>query len=118
MPLPYDMACPNGHEFEVWESIKNHETKIKPGVSCPECGALAKQKIAAPKSIIGDSDICDPFYSYADGKYYSSKKKYRAALKAHDMIELGNERPKKPKFKPTSFKKQLSDELKKIEERQ
>lgn len=49
--------------------------------------------------IIGDE--CE-LKSHADGKVYTSKARYREALRARGMIEIGNERLPPPKFKPTS----------------
>lgn len=40
------------------------------------------------------SDEAPAFRSMADGRHYTSKSRYRAELKARDMVELGNELPK------------------------
>lgn len=45
-------------------------------------------------TVIGDTH--EPFRSMADGKVYDSKSRYRAELKARDMVELGNDMPKGP----------------------
>lgn len=63
---------------------------------------------------ISSNDICDPFKSQANGKYYSSKKKYRADLRAMNYIELGNERVKPKKFKPPDLTETLHRTLKEI----
>jgi hypothetical protein len=37
-------------------------------------------------------DFADPVFSQVDGQHYTSKKHYRDHLKAHNMIEMGNEK--------------------------
>ncbi len=37
-------------------------------------------------------DSIEPLWHPADGQYYDSKAKFRAVAKAHNMIEVGNEK--------------------------
>ncbi len=46
-------------------------------------------------------DETEAFKSMADGKYYTSKKKYRTEHRARGYEEVGNERPKVEKPKDT-----------------
>ncbi len=46
-------------------------------------------------------DETEAFKSMADGKHYTSKKKYRSDLRARGYEEVGNERPKADKPKDT-----------------
>lgn len=61
-------------------------------------------------------DITDPFKSMADGKYYSSKKKYRANLRAQGFVEVGNEKLEPKEYKPDlpKIKRQVAHSLKRI----
>lgn len=45
-------------------------------------------------------DLQEPVFSPADGRTYTSRKHWRDHLKAHDMVELGNEMPTGPKPAP------------------
>lgn len=57
------------------------------------------------------SDIMSDTRHMADGKYYSSKAKFREITKAHDCLEVGNDsslyKPRKPKLLDRS--KRVSD---------
>ena len=46
------------------------------------------------------SDLQDPVYSHADGRMYTSRKHWRDHLKAHDMVELGNDKLSGPQHAP------------------
>ena len=96
------VGCANVFEerLEIWVKLS----------LCPECGELSKIVFLVPPMVM-TNDSCDPFRSEADGKYYTSKSKYRRSLKAHGMLEMGNERPKKEKYKPCSWKKQINETL-------
>lgn len=59
-------------------------------------------------------DSCEAFRSHADGRYYTSKKKYRAELKARNFVELGNEQVKPKPFKAIDLKPTLHQTLKDI----
>ena len=48
------------------------------------------------------SDIMDPV-EQVDGKFYTSKREYRAVGRAHGLTEIGNEKPK-PKIRATDDK--------------
>lgn len=50
------------------------------------------------------SDIMDPV-EQVDGRFYTSKREYRAVGRAHGLTEVGNERPK-PKTRASSSKQQ------------
>ncbi len=57
------------------------------------------------------SDTMSDTRHMADGKYYSSKAKFREITKAHDCVEMGNDsslfQPRKPKLLDRS--KRVSD---------
>jgi hypothetical protein len=61
----------------------------------------ARSELAAPMLI---RDFQEPVKSMADGQYYTSKRHWRDHLKAHGMIELGNDMPEgkapEPVFTP------------------
>ena len=46
------------------------------------------------------SDIMEPV-EQVDGKFYTSKREYRAVGRSHGLIEVGNEKPK-PKVRATN----------------
>lgn len=65
-------------------------------------GVLVEKHLAAPLTPKGPrsravacpmyiSDGCE-FQSQADGKYYTSKSKYRADLRARGLVEVGDDR--------------------------
>lgn len=71
---------------------------------CRSCGEFHDLAIAWPDNCIGHftsqgegsgvqiiSDTMAPIRSMVDGKMYDSKSRYRSDLKAHGMIEVGNE---------------------------
>ena len=57
------------------------------------------------------SDVMEPVKSMADGKMYDSKSRYRAELRARDMVEVGNERVESPTYEPPSAAKELAEAL-------
>jgi hypothetical protein len=46
------------------------------------------------------SDIMEPT-EQVDGKFYTSKRQYRAVGRAHGLIEVGNEKPKQRNERPS-----------------
>ena len=52
--------------------------------------ALERAACAAPHVIL---DTMAPTRHMADGKYYTSKSKFRAVTRAHGCVEIGNELP-------------------------
>jgi len=59
---------------------------------------------------IGDEQL--PTRHMANGKYYTSKKKFREATKAAGCIEVGNESPIKQKsYVPTTSRKELRENI-------
>jgi hypothetical protein len=62
--------------------------------------------VQAGPSIIRDET--DAFTSMADGQVYTSKSSYRRELKAHGMVEYGNDRDSGRKIEPSSAIPELS----------
>lgn len=59
-------------------------------------GKLVEKRLAAPISSQHDaphviSDTMDATRNMCDGKYYTSKAKFREVTRAHGCIEVGNE---------------------------
>lgn len=59
--------------------------------------AVARSDLARPMVI---RDLQEPVFSPADGRTYTSRRHWRDHLKAHGMVELGNEMPTGPKPAP------------------
>jgi hypothetical protein len=57
----------------------------------------AKSTLPMPYVI---SDIMEPV-EQVDGRFYTSKREYRAVGKAHGLIEVGNEKPKPRTTRPS-----------------
>jgi hypothetical protein len=51
------------------------------------------------------SDTMDPL-EQVDGKFYTSKRQYRAVGRAHGLTEVGNERPKPRTTRPSQTREQ------------
>lgn len=61
-------------------------------------------------NFIGDE--INPTRHMANGKYYTSKKKFRDATKAAGCVEVGNESPIRPKsYTPTTSRKELRENI-------
>lgn len=65
-------------------------------------------------------DICEPFISNADGKVYTSKKKYRESLKFFGYAEVGDQiealhklAEKPDPFTDPEYQKQLAEDIEK-----
>jgi hypothetical protein len=54
-------------------------------------------------------DTADPFRSHADGLVYDSKSTYRKSLKRAGMVEMGNERSRKPEAPPQDWTRELNE---------
>src|SRR3546814_14272367 len=64
-----------------------------------ECASHFGAQTSASFHIISDS--MEPIRSMADGRMYDSKRRYRSALRARGLIEVGNERvEQRPAPKP------------------
>ncbi len=61
-------------------------------------GRLVEKHLAEPLDRVHViSDTMNPTRNHADGRVYDSKAKFRSATKAMGCIEIGNERPGKPR---------------------
>jgi hypothetical protein len=58
---------------------------------------IARSNLPLPYVI---SDIMDPV-EQVDGRFYTSKREFRAVGKAHGLIEVGNEKPKPRTTRPS-----------------
>ena len=98
MPL-YVRKCQCGHTSDYYQTIEGRD-------SVPNhCGQPVRRIITAPSMVIG---ACKPFVSMLDGREVTSLAKYRADLRAHGMVELGNEQVKpKPRKLPAGIKDDL-----------
>lgn len=90
MPI-YAMQCDAcGKEQDIYRTVARMDEE-KP--HC--CGVEMRRKICRPYVI---TDI-QPYQSMVDGSMIGSRSKHREHLKAHGMIEVGNEQPVQPKPK-------------------
>lgn len=53
-----------------------------------------RSKVPSPQIV---RDLQEPVFSHADGRFYDSKRHWRDHLKAHGMVELGNDKPEQRK---------------------
>ena len=58
---------------------------------------IARSNLPLPHVI---SDIMEPV-EQVDGRFYTSKREFRAVGKAHGLIEVGNEKPKLKTTRPS-----------------
>lgn len=67
-----------------------------------------KARSSLPRPMI-IRDFSDPVRSMADGKVYDSRRHWRDHLKAHGMVELGNDMPDKVKPEPVITDKDIAE---------
>lgn len=68
--------CGNWHELEVW-----------PAECIPSAPAGRSTSIPVPMFISDTMDATE----HLDGKFYTSKSRFREVTKAHDCVEIGND---------------------------
>ena len=98
MPL-YEIQCPHcGHHDEIYRSFDTMD-------DLPEhCGEPMRRVICAPL-VYGD---IQPYVSQIDGRVINSRSAHREHLKAHQCIEVGNEKvTPKPLESPPGLKETL-----------
>jgi hypothetical protein len=70
---------------------------------------VQKPRISTPVSDLPRpyviSDTMDPL-EQVDGKFYTSKRQYRAVGKAHGLTEVGNEKPKLRTTRPSQTREE------------
>jgi len=70
---------------------------------------VRRERLSAPVSDLPRphviSDIMDPL-EQVDGRFYTSKRQYRAVGRAHGLTEVGNERPKPRTMRPSQTREQ------------
>lgn len=78
--------------------ILNPDPNAPPGQRWLEC----LRDVPEPRKLyhIIPDEIDQRFISMADGKVATSKSRYRAELRARDMVEIGNERPPQKRYEP------------------
>ena len=108
MPL-YETICDECHEEkDIVRTIeKRHETPL-----C--CGVPMRLLISAPNFNVDYTN----YVSMHDGTRIKSKKQHRDHLRQHNLVELGNEKPKQqkrdyrmPKHEMENLKKEISQRL-------
>lgn len=65
-----------------------------------------RSSVACPMVI---PDFKESVFSHADGRIYTSRKHWRDHLRAHGMVELGNDMPKGPKAEPALTPEAISE---------
>jgi hypothetical protein len=69
-----------------------HQDVFRPVSQCgdmPECCGVQMQKVFKPLHVIGDMQ---PYKSPIDGQWVTSRSQHRQHMKAHGVIEVGNEK--------------------------
>lgn len=99
MPI-YAMKCKCGHEEDIYRSISQMNNDLP-----VHCGEIMQRKIVAPMVSV---DI-QPYKSMITGEMINSRSQHRAHLKAHNCVEVGNEKiePSKPVSPPPGLKETL-----------
>lgn len=87
MPV-YAMRCQCGHEEDIYRSVARMNEDLP-----VHCGVTMQRKIVAPMVTV---DI-QPYRSMITGEMITSRSQHRAHLKAHNCIEVGNEKIEPPK---------------------
>lgn len=87
MPI-YLMGCKHcDHTEDIYRSVAEMDKDL------PEhCGEAMQRRITAPYVV----DDIQPYRSMCDGSMITSRSQHRAHLKAHGVIEMGNEKVKPP----------------------
>lgn len=109
-------TCTCKTAFERWKRDGEAWTH-----DCPKCGqtvtdALGPINLSWAKSIHAVGDQYD-YVSPVSGEHISSKRAHREHLKKHGLIELGNEKPKLERFKPSIPREQIREEIRNNVER-
>lgn len=88
MPI-YALGCQHcEHTEDIYRSVANMDKDL------PEhCGETMQRRITAPHVM---ADI-QPYQSMCDGSWITSRSQHRDHLKAHGVIEIGNEKIEPPK---------------------
>lgn len=76
---------------------------------------VPEQRSDLPRPMI-ISDLSEAVYSHADGRFYSSKKHWRDHLKAHGMVELGNDKPEGPEPTPAITERDIAEAYQQCEQ--
>ena len=87
MPI-YVMGCPCGHTEEIYRSIAKMDDDLP-----QHCGAAMARQVVAPMVA---ADLA-PYRSMVTGEMITSRSQHRSHLKAHGLIEVGNEKMPAPK---------------------
>lgn len=96
------------------ENFKAIEWKPFPEVARP-APVNRRSSLVAP-AVIGDT--MEPTQHMADGKFYTSKSKFRAATRAHNCVEVGNDPARlRPFKKPKPDKKAIRDTIQRAKAR-
>lgn len=90
MPV-YEYRCPSGHVTDAYRPVSG---RLQPE-KCATCGVYAEKCISRPAFAMPD---IAGYTSIIDGRRIESRSAHREHLKAHGMVEVGNEKlpPKKP----------------------
>ena len=105
----YVVGCECGHTQDIFRKIAERNDCL------PEhCGVVMKHRLCAPMVRSDEQEI----KSMVDGKMYRSRGAYRAHLKEHGMIEMGNDAPgvkepieRKPIKPPPGLKEKLIQQV-------
>lgn len=81
MPI-YAIACPHcGAEQDVYRALKDYD-------DLPVCcGEKMQRRVTAPY-VMGD---IQPYRSMVDGKVINSRAEHKAMLRAHRLVEVGDQ---------------------------
>jgi hypothetical protein len=97
----YEYRCPSGHITDAYRTVEGRAAPEK----CATCGIYAEKTISRTSFAFGD---IAGYTSPLDGKRIESRSAHRAHMKAHGVIEVGNERlpPKKP-YEPKGVREDI-----------
>lgn len=90
MPI-YAMGCKHcEHTEDIYRTVRDMDKDLP-----VHCGETMERRITAPYVV---ADI-QPYQSMCDGSWITSRSQHREHLKAHGVIELGNEKLPTPPAK-------------------
>lgn len=102
MPI-YLIRCPHCEaQREVYRSFREMD-------DLPECCGVPMERVICPSMVMAD---IQPYQSMITGEYITSRSRHRDHLRAHNCIEVGNE--KLPTPGPLKSPPGLKEELVKV----
>lgn len=88
----YEYRCESCGDMEII-----HTMTEKAWAECPKCKGKIERLISSTSGRGFYMDDMEPTYHHAARRFYTSKKAFRAATKAHNCIEVGDQTDWTPK---------------------